>query len=182
MHGKALRLISAVIVPVLVFSCASLATAALVRYFIAPRLAHLSSQRAQAAWYKRLVSEKDQNQALIGILLGKKQELAKKIDQSKIPQQSAADLPSLLQLLISKAKEADIRFVKMEPQADAARPRDGSYPVILEMTTSFASLGRFVSSLERLPHVLRIDRLAVTEEKTGLDVRILVTCSLEKGD
>jgi Tfp pilus assembly protein PilO len=180
MHGKTVRIISAVIVPALVFSCASLTAAALLRYFIAPGLVSLSSQRAQTAWYKRLVSEKDQYHSLTGILIEKKDDLLKKIEQSQCQPVFAPDLPSLLQLLIAKAKQADIRFVKMEPQAEATRSRDGSYPVILEMTTAFASLGRFVSSLEQLPQVLRIDRLAVTEEKAGLDVRILVTCSLGK--
>ena len=50
------------------------------------------------------------------------------------------------------------------------------------MTTSYRSLGRFVSSLEQLPQALRIDRLAITEEKNGLMVRLLVTCFIGKTD
>ena len=116
MYDKALRFISAVAVPVLVFSCAAFVSAVIVRYCVVPQRAILSSQAAQTASYRRLVSEKDKYRAIIAIMLGKKDSLTQKIERFSVPQRGAADLPSLLQLLISKAKEADIRFVKMEPQ------------------------------------------------------------------
>jgi Tfp pilus assembly protein PilO len=83
-------------------------------------------------------------------------------------------------LLIARAGAADIRFVKMLPQQEVVHGDRIEFPVVLETTASYHSLGRFVSSLEKLPAVLRIERLAITAQKSDLDVKILITCFLRK--
>jgi Tfp pilus assembly protein PilO len=94
----------------------------------------------------------------------------------------AADLSALLQMLIGKAREADIRFVRMEPQQQSIGTDFIRYPVVLDMTTTYHSLGRFISAMEATPQSVRVNRLAMSATVAGtLNVRVLVTCFLHRG-
>jgi Tfp pilus assembly protein PilO len=91
------------------------------------------------------------------------------------------DLSALLQMLIDRAKAADIRFVKMQPQSESTHADYIQYPVLLEMETTYHSLGQFVVALESMPHVVKIDRLAITAGSSGkIDAKLLVTCFLQR--
>ena len=91
------------------------------------------------------------------------------------------DLSALLQMLIDRAKAADIRFVKMQPQSESTHADYIQYPVLLEMETTYHSLGQFVVALESMPHVVKIDRLAITAGASGkIDAKLLVTCFLQR--
>lgn len=87
------------------------------------------------------------------------------------------DLSSALQLLIVNASQADIEFVKMEPQARSVVAGMQGYPVFLQIQTTYHNLGKFISACEAMPQNMRISRLALTAATVGkIDVRILVTC------
>jgi Tfp pilus assembly protein PilO len=182
MHAQPFRRLAGEIIPLAVISCAVLLSLALARYALVPQWQTYRATSAGISHFRTLVSDKDRYGAIRERLLGKRQQL----DQAwhrLAPSQSASsagDLSGILQLLIARARDADIRFVKMLPQQETRRPEKSEYPVILEMTTAYHSLGRFVSSLEELPRLFRVERLAVTAQKNGLDVRILVTCFLAK--
>lgn len=182
MHAQSFRRLAGEIIPLAVVSCAMLLSLALARYALVPQCRAYRAADAEVSHVKTLVSDKDRYGAIRARLLGKQQQLAQAYGRLA-PSQSgpaAGDLPGLLQLLIGRAKEADIRFVKMLPQQETLRQGRSEYPVILEMTTAYHSLGRFVSSLEELPRFFRVERLAVTAQNNGLDVRLLVTCFLAK--
>jgi Tfp pilus assembly protein PilO len=182
MHSHTFRRLAGEIIPVAVFSCAVLLLLALARYAFVPLWQGYRAANAEVSHFKTLVSDQDRYGAIRARLLGKQQQLAQAYGRLA-PLQSgpaAGDLSDLLQLLIARAREADIRFVKMLPQQETRRQAQSEYPVILEMTTAYNSLGRFVSSLEDLPWLFRVERLAITAQKNGLNVRILVTCFLAK--
>jgi Tfp pilus assembly protein PilO len=183
MHSAPLRRLAGEIIPVLVFSCAVLAALVVVHYAVLPQRTALRALSGENSRYKALVSDKNRYQAIKTLLLDKKEQLEGRL-RSVAPQArgQSNDLSGLLQLLILRAKDAGIRFVKMQPLDEAKRRMQGEYPVVLEMTTSYQSLGRFVSSLEELPRLLSVERLAITARKGMLDVKILVTCYLEKAD
>jgi Tfp pilus assembly protein PilO len=92
----------------------------------------------------------------------------------------ADDLSGLLQMLIQRAKQADIAFVKMQPLAERRMEDYVEYPVELELITSYLSLGQLVASLESVPQMIRLERMALTVTKgTKLEVRLLVNCRLQ---
>jgi Tfp pilus assembly protein PilO len=87
------------------------------------------------------------------------------------------DLSGLLQMLFDIAWQHEIKIDKTTPQSEVAGNEVVRYPIVLEMNTSYHQLGNFISSLERIPHILRIDRLALTLEKTGnIKAHMRVTC------
>jgi Tfp pilus assembly protein PilO len=184
MYLKTFRRFGGEIIPFCAVSGAVLLSLALVRYAVAPQWQRYGALTAEVSHMKSLVSDKNRYQAIKTRLLDKQQLLARTCARIA-PGASglaAADLSGLMQLLISRAREADIRFVKMLPQPESQRQGMVDFPVILEMTTSYQSLGRFVSSLEELPQTIRVERLALTARKNALDVRILVTCFLNKAE
>jgi Tfp pilus assembly protein PilO len=182
MHPQTLRRLAGEIIPLAVVSCAVLLSLALARYALVPPWQAYRAIEAEVSHVKTLVSDRDRYGAIRERLLGKQRQLALAYGRlaPTQPGPAAGDLSGLLQLLIARAKEADIRFVKILPQQEIQRQGRSEYPVILEMTTAYPSLGRFVSSLEELPRFFRVERLAVTAQNNGLDVRILVTCFLAK--
>jgi hypothetical protein len=187
MFTTAFRRLAGEIIPILVFSCAALVSLLAVKDVATPRWQALRALSHEVSRYKALASDKNRLREVTAQLLDKKKRLETQCAQTSPPKElkdalSPADLSGVLQLLIQLAKDADIRFVKMQPlegtNKGGAERRE--YPVILEMTTSYESLGRYVSSLEELPGRFSVGRLAVTVQKNGLDVRILVTCFLAK--
>lgn len=181
MYAKTFRRLGREIIPVLAFSVAAFLSAALMRYAFVPQWQGLRALRAERTYYKSLVSDTNRYQAIKTLLLQKKERLNRKYDSMIAGYGSMpSDLPVLLQMLINRAKEADIRFARMQPQQEIRRQAQVECPVILETTTSYHALGRLVSSLEEMPQLLSIDRLAITAQKRGIDVRILVTCFLKK--
>ncbi len=182
MHIPAVRRFAAEIVPISVLSGAALLIAAVVRFAIVPEFAALRTTMVQLDYFKSLASDTNRYQTIQDRLTEKQSRLESALHQMR-PESDVArtgNLSELLQLLIARAGASDIRFVKMVPQQQTAHGDRIDFPVVLETNASYHSLGRFVSSLEELPDVLRIDRLAITAQKNNLDVRILVTCFLRK--
>jgi Tfp pilus assembly protein PilO len=89
------------------------------------------------------------------------------------------NLSALLQMLITKADAADIQFVKIEPEGEIKGDDFIKYPVLLEMSTTYHSLARFVSSLEALPDQVSVDRVGMTAHGTAVDAALRVTCYLQ---
>jgi Tfp pilus assembly protein PilO len=182
MHIPAVRRLAAEIIPVTVLSGALLLSAAIARFALAPEVAAFRSTTVQLDYFKSLVSDTNRYQAIKDGLADKQNKLQHTLVSmgSNSDELNPRGLSELLQLLISRAGAADIRFVKMLPQQEVVHGDRIEFPVVLETTASYHSLGQFVSSLEELPSVLRIERLAITAQKADLDVKILVTCYLRK--
>jgi hypothetical protein len=118
MHAQFIRRLAGEIIPVAVFSGAVLLSVCLARFWLAPLREGCRAVNAEASHVRTLVSDKDRYGAIRARLLDKQRQLAaaygRLAPQQPLP--GAADLSGLLQLLIAKAKDADIRFVKMLPQ------------------------------------------------------------------
>jgi Tfp pilus assembly protein PilO len=87
------------------------------------------------------------------------------------------ELSYFLETLIAKAKASEIRFVKMEPQAENKGRDFNMFPILLDFTTTYHSLGQFVSSIEKLPQLYRVNRIFIEAKSEGrIGVKILITC------
>jgi Tfp pilus assembly protein PilO len=182
MHLPAVRRLAAEIVPITVLSGALLLCATIARFALVPEVTAFRGVAAQLDYFKSLLSDTNRYQAIKDGLADKQNRLQNKLGKatSQSDELNPRGLSELLQLLITRAGRADIRFVKMLPQQELARGERIEFPVVLETTTSYHSLGQFVSSIEELPAVLRIERMAITAQKADLDVKILLTCFYRK--
>jgi len=89
------------------------------------------------------------------------------------------NLSALLQTLIARADASDIQFVKIEPEGEIKGDDFIKYPVLLEMSTTYHSLARFVSSLEAIPDQVSVDRVGMTARGAAVDAALRVTCYLQ---
>ena len=88
-------------------------------------------------------------------------------------------LSAILEELISRSKESGVVLAKIQPQPEIGNANSASVhvPVLLEMTTDYHKLGKFTASLETLPQILQISRIAVETNRNGeLNVKLLVLC------
>jgi len=148
-----------------------------------PYWKELNKTRSELKQYTSLISSSGGYDKIKTEILQKNVQLKRKVEKLSSGVSDSRDLSSLLEMLIGKASAADIQFVKMQPQPEEKKEDMLLYPVVLEITTTYHALGRFVSSLETLPHLIRINRLAINANKSGkLNVKILVTCYLQPED
>ncbi len=179
MHTDNHGTLNGLIVAVLAFSLSLFASLGLVRYIAIPQWESLGAGHSRLTAVKTclsgrngLESVKRRLMAKQDTLQGKNSELSRHFGETK-------DLPGALRMLIEKANSADIQFVKMQPPSEGAPDKDGRYPIVLEMTASYRSLGRFISSLEAVPHLVHVDRLAVSAARNAMiEIRMQVTCYL----
>jgi len=158
-------------------ACASLCicTAAL-RFVVIPGLNDMNGKKVRIEYFNRYIKAGEGNRKLQHEMDGKNALLRDKLFKLA-GSTNVASISEMLELLINKAGAADIRFVKMQPQTQPVQGSQPAYPVILEMNTTYHSLGRFVASLETLPHIVKIRRLGIETLSEGrVQVRILVDC------
>lgn len=177
MHHDIVKKLKQEALPLFAISSAVFLVSIALKYVLVPQCTQLLTRQNELSKYQMLISSESGYSQI-------KQEIEEKIDllKGKVNSFSSVstdsrDLSSFLETLISKARASDIRFVKMQPQAETKTAEHILFPVILDMTTTYHALGQFVSSLEKLPHLFRIDRLAMECKNEGnMEVKILVTC------
>lgn len=136
--------------------------------------------RREVSLYKTLIDGSSEYDKFKNEIKEKQKELEKK--HTKLTQGLADphDLSGLLQMIFDKAYEVDIRFDKTIPQQETKGKDYIHYPVLLEMVTKYTALGKFISSLERMPQIVRIDRVAISaKDKETVSARMLITCFLQ---
>lgn len=95
----------------------------------------------------------------------------------------SSDVSGILEMLIARARAADIGFVSIKPQQDSRKDAPAEYPVLLEFSSTYAALGKFIAGLESQPHIARIERLGVSARSSRVvEVRMLVAMSLEQSE
>jgi len=184
MFTSSVRRLAGEIIPFVCFTVAVLASLVIARYGALPYGHSTRSYSEGAAYYRELSSDKNRFQAVKAGLVEKGELLASKYRRIAPPQPEgqSLDLSGLLQLLIQRAADASIRLDKIQPMEDRPRSEKGEFPVVLDMTTTYQSLGRFLVAIEEIPRLVSVDRLAITAGKSGLETRVLVTCYLRKGE
>ena len=163
----------------LLFSCATLLSLALVRFFALAQWEALSLSEQRLERMSGALSGKNGAAALKSRLSDLQDSLTDACASLSQDFGDSKDLSGIVRLLIVKANAAGIQFVKMRPPTETAGAASATYPLVLELTTSYHSLGRFVSSMESLPHLVRVDRIALVAGRNNtVEVRILITCFL----
>lgn len=167
--------------PVLVILSGALClVSVIVRYLVVPPSVEYTARRHEMEVYREVLSAKDELASVKNQIAREQDSLRTKFDRITQGMGDPEDLSSILGILIGKAEDAGIHFIrKVQPQNETRRNDYILYPVLLEMTTTCESLGKFVAGIESVPHLVRMSRLAVTAQRGGkLDVKVLVTCFL----
>ncbi len=152
---------------------------AILRYSIVPGWQRNVSIRREVAKYESLIRRDTEYNELKNAIRQRQKLLEQKHTELTQGLADPHDLSGLLQMIFDKAWDADIRFDRTIPQPESRGKDYIHYPVLLEMTTSFGSLGKFITSLERIPQIVRVDRVALSALKDGqVHARVLITCFL----
>lgn len=152
----------------------------IVRYAVVPTWQSGETVRKEVSLYKNLIDGSSEYDEFKNEIKEKQKELEKKHTELTQGLADPHDLSGLLQMIFDKAYEVDIRFDKTIPQQETKGTDYIHYPVLLEMTTNYTSLGKFISSLERMPQIVRIDRVAISaKSKETVSARVLITCFLQ---
>lgn len=131
--------------------------------------------------YSILVDDSKNNTILKKEILKKQKLLEEKHTNLSSGMADASDLSALLQLIFDKAWKNNIRFDKTTPQEMVTTKTSINYPVLLELTTEYNKLGTFISSLEAMPQIMRVERVAVTAKGSNkVSAIMMVTCFLSK--
>jgi Tfp pilus assembly protein PilO len=179
MHAHDHRIINGTLAAALAFSVCLLVSLLLARYIAQPQWETFGATHARIASLNKTLSDPHGIDSIITRLLAQQDSLTGKFHDLSLHFGDTKDLPGALRLLIEKANVADIQFIKMQPRSEGAPDKDGRYPIVLEMTAPYHSLGRFIASLEAVPHMIHVDRLSITANRNAmLDIRIQLTCYL----
>jgi type IV pilus assembly protein PilO len=141
------------------------------------------AKRTEARRYHTLIENSDNYRELRSRIEAKREALNQRLDTLTAGLRDAHDLSGLLQMIFDKAYEAGMRIDRTEPQREESGKDFVKYPVILETTTTYHRLGAFVSSLEKMPQVVRVERLSLVSSRGGdVHAKLLVTCFVSKED
>jgi Tfp pilus assembly protein PilO len=175
------RIIGREILPVAALVFSIFIFTVIARVVILPVWLTGSADRTKVFRYRTLISGQTDYEELKKEIREKQALLEKKHTNLTEGLADPRDLSGLLQMIVDKAWNADIRFDKIIPQHEVRGEDYIHYPVLLEMQTNFNSLGKFISSLERMPQIVSVDRVAMTAKNgTSIQGLILITCYLNK--
>jgi Tfp pilus assembly protein PilO len=161
----------------LTIGVASLLMATIIRFVIIPGYLNIYTLQKENKHYQELISSESGYTAIKQEITGKIDTLTKRITPVEDRKETTTDLSGFLETLIAVGRKADIRFVRMQPQEESVTKDFRLNPVMLALTTTYHELGQFITELEKLPHLFRVERLALSASKTGkCDVNLLITC------
>ncbi|HEX2956803.1 MAG TPA: type 4a pilus biogenesis protein PilO [Chitinispirillaceae bacterium] len=162
--------------PVFTFCLSLLITVSLLTYVIVPKWLEVQKVKIQLNKYRNLISSENGFAQIKNDIKEKNRLLSEKLDKISNKLSNTQELAGYLELLIEKGKTHDIRFVKMQPQPEIKNQDYTFFPILLEMSTTYNSLGHFISSLEKLPYYFKVERLAIESITSGrIEVKLMVT-------
>ncbi|MDR2727823.1 MAG: type 4a pilus biogenesis protein PilO [Chitinispirillales bacterium] len=158
------------------FSAAGLICCAALVFIAVPQWSEYKERTARIKHYDTFISSSEGFDKMRREL-----ELKNEILKSKLAGASTRILShsvsGVLEELIIRSKESGVVLAKIQPQAETKSGNSVSVPVLLESTTDYYKLSRFIASVETLPEILQISRIAVETNRSGeLNVKLLVTC------
>ncbi len=155
--------------------------ALLIRFSILPDVAKLTTLKREFSHYKSLISSEKGIGKIKEDINHKIEILRSKLNLSTERKILSNDVSQFLEMLISVARKNDIRFVRIQPQKEESDEKSFLYPIILVFTATYHELGQFIASLEKMPTIFSINRVAVDAAAGGkCDVKLLVTCIVPK--
>lgn len=151
----------------------------LLHYAIIPTIKHSIILRDELSRYNMLIRGDEKYDKLKTEIREKQKELEKKHTELTQGLADPHDLSGLLQMIFDKAWKTGIRFDKTVPQKEIKGKDYIHYPVLLEMTTTYNQLGKFISSLENIPQIVQVNRVAlIAKDDERILARVLITCFL----
>jgi len=167
-----------------VFCVAALVCCASIVFIAVPQWSAYKERTERIRYYDTFISSTEGFDKMRLELELKNETLRSKLNSASINIPSHS-ISGILEELISRSRVSGVVLAKIQPQAETKSENTISIPVLIETTTDYYALSRFITSLETLPHILQISRLAIeTNRSGGLNIRLLVTClvSTERGD
>jgi Tfp pilus assembly protein PilO len=93
----------------------------------------------------------------------------------------AENLPQLLQIIFDRAVLAGVTIERAQPQNESENSKSGGYEIVLEVSGQYKNLAGFVSYLEQMPLITRVDRLSVDRGQAGgLSMNLLLKSFLKQ--
>ena len=166
----------------LIVGIACLLVTVVFRFVFIPGYQQIHTLKKEYRHYQDQISSESGYKEIKLKITGKIDTLTARIAPETEQKDTATDLSGYLEKLIAVGRKADIRFVRMQPQEESVTRDYRLNPVMLALTTTYHELGQFITELEKLPNLFRVDRLALSASETGkCDVKLLVTCLIPKG-
>jgi Tfp pilus assembly protein PilO len=166
--------------PVLVFTicCSILMSVAMVRFAILPQVKMLTEKYQRYKTISTLISSENGLSTIIGEIRNKNEQIKSNVDHFLgASAENVHDVSGFLELLIQMAKVSDIRFAKMVPQEEAHNQDFALFPIVIDFDATYNSLGQFVSAVERIPQMYRMNRLYIEAKGEGrVAVKLMITC------
>ena len=179
MYTAIKRAINKELVPLVSLVLALFICTSLLLYVIIPTVQRSLDLQDELSRYKTLIRGDEKYGKLKNEIREKQKELEKKHTELTQGLADPHDLSGLLQMIFDKAWQAEIRFDKTVPQKEVKGKDYIHYPVLLEMTTTYNQLGKFISSLENIPQIVRVNRVAImAKDDEKIRVPVLITCFL----
>jgi len=168
-------------VPLLVLAAAVWLAAAAVGHWALPLAVRARATATEVAQYDSLLAQAGSAELLRRRLSSTNDSLRAILASESGGMARASDLSGMLEMIIERARTADIGFVSVKPQPRVRAGALESYPVLLEFDCAYQPLGRFVAGLEAQPHIARIERLALTARSArSIEVKMLLSVFLQE--
>lgn len=183
MYSNFIKILKRESFPIFIICVAAFLIATTLRYMVIPSYLEFKDNRRELRNYQTMISSENGYQTIKNEILEKTRLLQNRVDTIAGPANESRDLSAFLELLINKASASDIRFVKMQPQTESRNEDFQFFPVVLDVTTTYHSLGQYLSALEKLPHMFRVERLSLEAiSQSSIEAKILVTCFIPLQD
>jgi Tfp pilus assembly protein PilO len=147
---------------------------------VVPQTRAAATRLAALAGYRVLAIANNSHEAVRERIVSDRQKLEAKQALLTGGLTGHGDISATLQLLMEQGRSANVRFIRVQPQAERHDNGLVLYPVLLETSTSYQSLCRLIAAFEAIPHLVRVDRIGITSTtSSSMSVNILVTCFLQ---
>lgn len=158
------------------FSAAACLFAVLIRFGAMPHMQKYAALRNEISRTAAMVEGERGRETLKDLIREKKRTLEAGTAAAAKQYGAAADLPGLLQLIFDRALQTGVGIDRAQPQESEGNGK-GGYSIVLEAQGTYQNLAGFVSALEAMPHLVRIDRMSIDRGHRGvLEMKLLLTC------
>jgi Tfp pilus assembly protein PilO len=183
MHLKIDKNLRYTIVPALLLTIAGAVFVMTIRTVVMPQMRAIAENIRAEKVFSHQVKGGIGYQILTESYTRKQKELQNQVTELKCGFDNVNELSDFIQIIYDaawKQNSETIKFNKTLPQPETPAGNVVLSPVIFEMTTSYAALGRLVAFIERIPHIARIDGIGIIAGKNNLIEATMVVTAFVK--
>jgi Tfp pilus assembly protein PilO len=157
---------------------ALLITSVIVCYCLIPQINLLKRNLHQYSAINNLISSESGFTKIVDKIKKKNETIQNKLYKiSGVQAENSHELSAFLETLINCANASNIQFVKIDPLPESQDKDFTLSPIVLDFTSTYNSLGKFVSSVEKIPQMYKINRLFVeAKSESKIAVKMMITC------